>query len=128
MKHATGQDVMSSITEEDDTAEYGSYFTTLVCRAMPVSVPEVFVTRLADMRGYAVLDTACQRTCCSERWLNELVSLLLSLKLEVQETSDKEGFQFGPGPVQYGTSHAFMPACLNHQATTLPDRDKRLVR
>ena len=109
--------------ETEDPApeqEYGSYFTTFVCAAFPVAhnVSEVLVTKPADFAGYAVLDTACQKNVCSGSWLHGQRELLRKHKMSIKTKSEKEGFQFGFGPVQFSSEHAYVPVALDHSMST----------
>ena len=101
----------------DDLQEFGSYFTTFMTNfAGPIQ--DVFLSQPGDFAGYAVLDTACQRNLCSERWLTKHRTLLKTYKLDVKATSESEGFQFGTGPVQVSKKHIFFPVCLDGTAGT----------
>ena len=105
---ASGNETQSLTEAEPPEQEFGSYFTTLVCRSAPVahSAAEVFVTKPADFSGFAVLDTACQKTVCSDGWLQGHSSLLRQHKMSAKTWPEKEGFQFGFGPVQFSFEHA----------------------
>ena len=100
--------------------EYGSYFTTFVCAAFPVAhnVSEVLITKPADFAGYAVLDTACQKNVCSGNWLHGQRELLRKLKMSIKTKPEKEGFQFGFGPVQFSSEHAYVPVALDNSTST----------
>ena len=100
--------------------EYGSYFTTFVCAAFPVAhnVSEVLITKPADFAGYAVLDTACQKNVCSGNWLHGQQELLRKSKMSIKTKPEKEGFQFGFGPVQFSSEHAYVPVALDNSMST----------
>ena len=106
--------------DPDHEKEYGSYFTTFVCAALPVAhnVSEVLITKPADFAGYAVLDTACQETVCSGSWLQGQQKLLRQHKMIVKTKPEKEGFQFGFGPVQFSSEHAYVPVSLDNSVST----------
>ena len=98
--------------EDPEHHEYGSYFTTFM--AAFVGPPqEVFLSRPGDYAGFAVLDTACQRSLCSQAWLDSHREKLKGFKLDVKLRPENEGFQFGTGPVQVSKYHAYFPTCLD---------------
>ena len=106
--------------QNSEVQEYGSYFTRFVCRAASSTykVQEVFLSRVADFAGFAVLDTACQRSVCSLGWLQSHEKLMKKFGLEPKTWPEKEGFQFGVGNVQFSSEHAYPPACLDHNVDT----------
>ena len=46
------------------------------------------------------------------------VRLLHQHKMKVQTRAEKEGFQFGFGPVQFSSEHAYMPVAFDYQLST----------
>ena len=56
--------------------------------------------------GYVVLDTACQRTCCGRRWVQEHQDLLT-----VYDCRDR--FQFGKGDLIPADLRAYILAVLD---------------
>ena len=101
----------------DDPAEE-NYFTAFVCKALATHVPDVFIAKPGDFAGYAVLDTACQKTVCSRQWLNGHLRRLKQHKLTAKVTEEKEGFQFGVGEVQFSAEHAYLPVCWGSTSQT----------
>ena len=98
---------------------FGTYFTFVTassspCRAPSTNVPQVLMSNLASYNGYMVLDTACQRTCCSSSWLELHTKTLSKHRLKLKEQDESEAFQFGHGEPQYSFKHAYIPAGLNH--------------
>ena len=60
-----------------------------------------------------VLDTACQRTCCGRRWLQEHQDFLADYELKTIKVDCRDQFQFGKGdriPAEY---RAYVPAILD---------------
>ena len=98
--------------DQEHNQEYGSYFTTFMT-AFVGPPQEVFLSRPGDYAGFAVLDTACQRSLCSQVWLDSHRAQLKGFKLDVKLRPENEGFQFGTGPVQISKSHAYFPTCLD---------------
>ena len=120
VQHACGTQSSVSFEDEEPAETFGSYFNTLVCYSMPTTNPihKVFTSSLVDFAGHVVLDTACQKVCCSEVWLQQHLKILNKLKLHGKNTPEKEGFQFGHGDRQYSFQHTFFPACFNGDAGT----------
>ncbi|CAE7506132.1 unnamed protein product, partial [Symbiodinium pilosum] len=126
VRHADGASTQREISlvdpglSEGHVHEYGSYFTTFTCRAVSSTfqVQEVFLSKVADFAGFAVLDTVCQRSVCSLGWLRGHQKLIKKFGLEPHSTPEKEGFQFGVGNVQFSSEHVYLPACLDHDLNT----------
>ena len=101
----------------EELQEYGSYFTTFMTTFAGPS-QDVFLSKPGDFAGFAVLDTACQRSLCSEKWLVKHRELLAQHKLDVKSAPESEGFQFGTGPIQVSKRHVFFPVCLDGSLET----------
>ena len=76
---------------------------------------DVFLSKPGDFAGFAVLDTACQRSLCSEKWLTKHRELLAQHKLDVKSAPESEGFQFGTGPIQVSKRHVFFRSVSRRQ-------------
>ena len=63
--------------------------------------------------GYMVLDTACQRTCCGRRWLQEHGALLAAHDLDMVKADCRDQFQFGKGEPVHADHRAYVPAVLD---------------
>ena len=50
-----------------------------------------------------MLDTTCHKTVCSGSWLQGQQKLLRQHKMAIKTKLEKEGFQFGFGPVQFSS-------------------------
>ena len=46
----------------------GTYFTSYMVKSPIVGLHQVLATSRKSLTEYMVLDTACQRTCCSSKW------------------------------------------------------------
>ena len=117
--HPSGIETQTSMQDPgpEETQEFGSYFTTFMTMfAGPLR--EVFLSKPGDFAGYAVLDTACQRSLCSSKWLEQHRQLLRQLKLDARTQPEHEGFQFGTGPVKTSSLHAYFPVCLDGNGNT----------
>ena len=101
---------------------YGTFFTYVV--SLPSSPPcdiepyMVFGNNLKNFSHYLVLDTACQRTCCSTTWLQCWEEHVHHLRLKPKTTSSHEPFEFGHGPPQYSKLHAYLPCCFDSSPST----------
>ena len=66
---------------------------------------EIFVV---ESLGLAVIDTACSRTVCGEKWLNHYVNGLNNRKC-VATSASKKGFKFGDGNVVHSFKRVVIP-------------------
>ena len=125
VRHAEGATTYleANVDNSEDPDAYGTYFTTFVCTsagptAPSFHIPEVYVTRPADFAGFAVIDTACQKTVCSSRWLAKHEEHLRKYDMKVKRFPEKEGFQFGVGTLQFSSERAFIPVSLDATSST----------
>ena len=65
-----------------------------------------------------VLDTACQRTCCSTKWYEEWSYKASKKKLQAREVPSREPFEFGHGPTQYSHKHVYLPTGFDFSKTS----------
>lgn len=101
-----------------DTPEeiYGTRFQTFMIRA---NIPnKVLANSISSFKEYMVLDTACQRTCCSTRWFQEWSKLTKQYGMHAKKSQSQEPFEFGHGPTQYSHMHAYLPANFDHNNST----------
>ena len=65
-----------SVTFQDDQA-YGCYFTYMIRSPSKTNaMNKVYGTNMQALCQYIVLDTACQKSCCSSRWMEQHDQLL----------------------------------------------------
>eukprot|EP00439_Symbiodinium_sp_Y106_P057908 s106_g8.t1 len=117
--HPSGLDTQTSLQDPspEETQEFGSYFTTfMTTHTGPLR--EVFLSKPGDFAGYAVLDTGCQRSLCSSKWLDKHRQQLQKHKLDAKTQPEQEGFKFGTGPIQTSKLHAYFPVCLDGSGET----------
>ena len=90
--HATLSVECPSIETYNSSQEFGSMFTVNVAtfQVQEVNTP-------TPLLGHMVLDTACQRTCCGEKWLSGQVERLRDRRLREARVSSSDLFQFGKG-------------------------------
>ena len=68
---------------------------------------------MVEALGSAVLDTACTRTVCGEKWLDNYVSGLQQNELAKLETKDSaRAFRFGDGRLVHSTKSMKIPAVI----------------
>ena len=68
---------------------------------------------VTDLQGYCVVDTACQRSCCSRRWSLSQRELLQGFGLEALMAKRVESFKFGAGPPQVSRECMYFPVTLD---------------
>ena len=74
-------------------------------------IHQVFGASAQQFSEVLVLDTACQKSCCSSMWLDEKKSILNMYGLRIRTTPNREPFEFGHGPPQFSHEHALIPTC-----------------
>ena len=100
-----------------NTEGFGTYFTFMV--STPGNhMTQVFAANIASFSHYLVLDTACQRTCCSATWFTSWQDYVHDYRFKPKTVSSREPFEFGHGPTQYSTLHAYLPACFDSLQTS----------
>lgn len=102
---------------------YGTAFTTLMVKSIPYEISSgvftVYGSAMHSLNHHIVLDTACQRTCCSKAWFDEWKNYASSFHLTAQVDVQKEPFEFGHGPIQHSTHHALLPCCFDIETPCL---------
>ena len=104
----------------DDTAP--NHHFAMVCTAPIFSC---LTTSFQDSFGYMIMDTACQRACCGQMWMDGHEKLLKEFSLKVFYEESNEHFQFGSGQPVETTQKAWIPAgleqhCLSFGVNVLP--------
>ena len=98
---------------KDDTEKtYGTFFTYMVTHHI-ADTHQVFGNFNSKFTKVMVLDTACQKSCCSTAWLDGKKASLAEFKLRVRTTPNREPFEFGHGPTQYSHEHVQIPVCFD---------------
>ena len=114
--------VNTQIQSEDqvDTPETTSTttpmsFFTFTSHLVSDPIFEVHATEIQEFSGYMVLDTACQRSCCSEDWITRHSQTLADFRLAVKMIEARDVFQFGSGKPQVSKQRAYFPASFEGQ-------------
>ena len=93
---------------------YGTYFTAYMVEIPSSVLHSVLTNSLKTFGEYMVLDTACQRTCCSTKWFELWESKIREkFNLFAKKTPNREPFEFGHGPAQYSHLHAYVPTAFD---------------
>jgi hypothetical protein len=99
---------------------YGTYFTSYMVKSPVVGLHQVLATSLKSLTEYMVLDTACQRTCCSTKWFQMWKdSVSTNHQLFAKKTPNNEPFEFGHGPAQYSHMHAYLPTAFDNTSKSI---------
>ena len=80
----------------------------------PMSDAEIFIT---ESMGSAIIDTACTRTVCGEKWLDSYMHCLSqeqTNKMMKTETPSARPFRFGDGNLVYSARKVKLPAKIGH--------------
>ena len=111
-----------SLEITDNPTEYGSMFRVNMVNldASPISndtmaafaVNEVKFLGPEGYKGFIVLDTGCQRTCCGERWYRAHSQFLSNFNLKPSEFEMHESFKFGKGTPSISTSKVYFPSSV----------------
>ena len=94
-----------------------TYFTYMLNHIDLNPVQESFVTEVIDFAGFMVLDTACQRSCCSYDWLRIHEKILSYHNMCCKKVDATDVFQFGAGGPKTSTVRAYIPVALDGQDT-----------
>ena len=97
---------------------YGTYFTYMITSPIPEG-NLVFSNNTPQYVNYMVMDTACQKSCCSTLWLEHQMKSLKNHNLRVRTFPSREPFEFGHGPTQYSEVHVHLPVCFDNNLTNM---------
>ena len=79
---------------------------------------QIYAANLSKFDHFVVLDTACQRTCCSSTWFAAWQAYVENLRLRAKLSECHEPFEFGHGPTQFSKQHAYLPVCFDGKSST----------
>ena len=95
---------------------YGNMFQCNMVIVPQQKINDVFISSTDDLVGFLVLDSACQRTCCGERWYHaHTKQLSKKYQLMPKEISCEDVFQFGKGSPQTAEFRSYLPSCVDGQ-------------
>ena len=95
------------ITDQDNDSgapAFGAAFQVNVVFEVQAAHP-----RDPGFDGLMVLDTACQRTCCGQRWLRAYTAALDQVGLQPHATPFQDVFQFGTGKPVTAANRTYLP-------------------
>ena len=90
-------------------------FFTFTSHLVGDPIFEVHATEIQEFMGCMVLDTACQRSCCSEEWVSRHSQTLGEFRLAIKMVDAHDVFQFGSGKPQVSKKRAYFPASFEGQ-------------
>ena len=109
-----------SVTFQETPEEtYGTYFTYMVKSPSEThDISKIYGTNMNELCHFVVLDTACQKSCCSSQWMDHYSQILSNYRLKAKLIDQKEPFEFGHGPTQFSDHHAYLPTCFDGSTST----------
>ena len=118
VRHAGGHEVLYSFDSNGDSSQEQTCVASqpqMIHKTLVVFQSAEFecLANLSEMQGYCVVDTACQRSCCSRKWVNIHRELLHEFGLQDMNTSRTEAFQFGAGAPQTSKTCCYFPAAFD---------------
>ena len=114
---------MPPVEENETNDAPPSFFTFMVCDLNSNndlnqdSSFQAFIAETIDFAGFMILDTACQRSCCSNEWLAFHAKILNNYHMDVKTINANDTFQFGAGPPKTSTQRAYFPVSFIGQDT-----------
>ena len=73
-----------------------------------------YITEIINYAGHMIVDTACQRSCCSDKWLDVHSKILMNFGFKPHVIDVADHFQFGSG-IHKAAKRADLPAALPGQ-------------
>ena len=74
-----------------------------------------YVTEVVDFAGYMILDTACQRSCLGQKWLDVHTKILHKFSLPIVKINATDTFQFGSGEPETSSERVHIPVAFEGQ-------------
>ena len=97
---------------------YGMAFWSYMVKVPNYDIYQVYGNNMEAFNHYLVLDTACQKTCCSTSWLTSWTNHVHQWGLQAKKNPCREPFEFGHGPTQFSDQHALPVSCLDGHPNT----------
>ncbi|CAL1138518.1 unnamed protein product [Cladocopium goreaui] len=92
---------------------YGKAFTSFMVWVPDFKINQVYGNTANSFNHYLILDTACQKTCCSTSWLTSWENHVMKFNIYPKTFPCREPFEFGHGPTQYSEQHALLFSCFD---------------
>eukprot|EP00435_Cladocopium_sp_Y103_P034659 s577_g9.t1 len=74
-----------------------------------------YITEIINFAGYMIVDTACQRSCCSSKWFDIHTKIMMNHGFRPHVIDVTDHFQFGSGGIHKAAKRAYLPAALPGQ-------------
>ncbi|CAL1153227.1 unnamed protein product [Cladocopium goreaui] len=92
---------------------YGKAFTSFMVWVPDFKINQVYGNTANSFNHYLILDTACQKTCCSTSWLTSWENHVMKFNIYPKTFPCRKPFEFGHGPTQYSEQHALLFSCFD---------------
>ncbi|CAE7766941.1 unnamed protein product [Symbiodinium sp. CCMP2592] len=117
VRHSGGQETLYELDARQPATAAGNTGETIsrVHSTLVVfqSSEYMCMANVTELQGYCVVDTACQRSCCSSAWSDCHKELLSSFGLKMLCARRHEAFQFGAGPPQRSDTCVYFPVAFD---------------
>ena len=115
VRHAGGHEVLYALDPQHSAPQGRDDHDIEVHRSLVVFQSAEFdcLSSASEMQGYCVVDTACQRSCCSRVWCESQQALLQNFGLEALFAQRSEAFKFGAGAPQRSTTCVYFPVAFD---------------
>lgn len=97
---------------EDPQDQYGNMFSVQMVGYNRFQVNEINFNHTDQFKGYMIIDTGCQRTCCGKLWLDAHLKELKYYDMIPKMVSQRDEFQFGKGEPSIATCKAYLPSAI----------------
>ena len=74
-----------------------------------------YITEIINYAGHMIVNTACQRSYCSEKWLDAHSKILMNFGFKPHVIDVADHFQFGSGGIHKAAKSAYLPLALPGQ-------------
>ena len=97
---------------EPPEEEYGNVFSVGMVGHKSFQVNEINFHAADIFKGYMVIDTGCQRTCCGQDWLRSHMHMLEKFGLIPKMVKQRDEFQFGKVEPSVSHDRAYLPSAI----------------
>ena len=105
----------SSLSTPSPLGNPSTFFTFTTAHMVEQDPFNLSITEVIDFAGCMIIDTACQRSCCSSRWLDVHAKILSQYGLKPHMLDVTDDFQFGSGGIHRASKRAYLSAALPGQ-------------
>ena len=119
--HSPGEDAISGSSASLGTSSAlgnpSSFYTFTTTHLVEHDPFNAYIAEIINFAGYMIVDTACQRSCCSRRWLDIHSKIMGNYRFRPLMVEASDNFQFGSGGLHVASKRAYLPAALPGQPT-----------